>query len=77
MEKNREFTGTTSDVTPLARPVSVLPTYSIQTFCAAMMTVKPNTYGSEQNIRLSFLPILSTIQPPSRPPAAAPRVTMD
>lgn len=41
------------------------------------MTVKPKTNGSEQNIRLSFLPIFSTIQPPSRPPTAAPTVTMD
>lgn len=70
-------TGTTSDVTPLARPVSTLPRYSIHTFCAAMITVKPKTKGSEQNIRLSFLPIFSTIQPPRRPPAAAPTVTMD
>lgn len=71
------LTGTTSDVTPLARPVSTLPAYSIHTFCAAMMMVKPKTNGSEQNIRVSFLPIFSTIQPPSRPPTAAPTVTMD
>lgn len=70
-------TGTTSDVTPLASPVSTLPACSIHTFCAEMMTVKPKTNGSEQNMRLSFLPIFSTIQPPSSPPTAAPTVTMD
>ncbi|KAK5909314.1 hypothetical protein CesoFtcFv8_003256 [Champsocephalus esox] len=71
------LTGTTSEVTPLARPVSTLPTYNIHTFCAAMIMVKPKTNGSEQNIRLSFRPNFSTIHPPSRPPAAAPTVTMD
>ncbi|PWA24192.1 hypothetical protein CCH79_00016240 [Gambusia affinis] len=41
------------------------------------MMVKPKTKGSVQDIRVSFLPIRCTIQPPSRPPTAAPTVTMD
>lgn len=42
-----------------------------------MMMVKPKMNGREQNIRLSFRPILSTNQPPSTPPNAAPTVTTD
>ncbi|XP_069039695.1 NADPH-dependent diflavin oxidoreductase 1 isoform X2 [Lepisosteus oculatus] len=46
-------------------------------FCAEMMMLKPRMKGTAQTMRLSFLPILSTTQPPSTPPAAAPRVTTD
>ncbi len=71
------LTGTTREVTPLARPVRTRPTYNIQWFWAAIMMVNPQMKGNAQNIRLNFRPILSTIHPPRRPPRAAPMVTTD
>lgn len=61
---------------PQARPVRRRPPRSIHTFWAAVMTTKPPTKGAEQSSRLSLRPARSTSQPPSTPPAAAPRVTM-
>ncbi|KAK1792320.1 hypothetical protein P4O66_012269 [Electrophorus voltai] len=41
------------------------------------MMVKPKMKGMAQNMRVSLRPILSTTQPPSRPPRPAPIVTTD
>lgn len=76
-QQRLRLTGTTKDVTPLAKPFSSRPTYSIQIFWAEMISVKPRTKGIAQSIRLSFLPTRSTMQPPRIPPAAAPSVTTD
>lgn len=70
------LTGATSEAMPQARPVRRRPPRSIHTFWAAVMTTKPPTKGAEQSSRLSLRPARSTSQPPSTPPAAAPRVTM-
>lgn len=52
------------------------PAKSINTSWALVMRAKPSTKGTVQSRRLSFRPARSSIQPPSMPPAAAPRVTM-
>ncbi|XP_062937723.1 uncharacterized protein LOC134365531 [Cynocephalus volans] len=67
------LTGTTSEATPQARPVRRRPPSSIHTSRAAVLTAKPATKGRVQSRRLSLRPARSTSQPPSTPPAAAPR----
>lgn len=68
------LTGATSEETPQARPVRRRPPSSIHTSLAAVMREKPATKGAVQSMRLSLRPARSTSQPPSTPPAAAPRV---